>query len=71
MEYVFKSENLTKKYGSFTALDNLNLTIPNGAIYGFVGKNGAGDDIARRLRRKNKALENNKRSVLEAFSYPR
>lgn len=49
MEYVFKSENLTKKYGSFTALDNLNLTIPKGAIYGFVGKNGAGKTTLIRL----------------------
>ena len=38
METVFKSENLCKKYGSFTALSDLNMEIPKGAIYGFVGK---------------------------------
>ncbi|MBP5608320.1 MAG: ABC transporter ATP-binding protein [Lachnospiraceae bacterium] len=42
MEFVFKSENLCKKYGGFTALNDLNMEIPKGAIYGFVGKNGAG-----------------------------
>lgn len=49
MEYVFKCENLTKKYGSFTALNNLNLQIPKGSIYGFVGKNGAGKTTLIRL----------------------
>ncbi|MCT2534208.1 ABC transporter ATP-binding protein [Aquibacillus koreensis] len=34
--------NLTKKYGSFTALNNLNLTIEKGSVFGFVGPNGAG-----------------------------
>ncbi|MDQ1331452.1 MAG: transporter ATP-binding protein [Thermodesulfobacteriota bacterium] len=35
-------ENLTKKYGEFTAVSNLNLTIPKGEIFGFIGPNGAG-----------------------------
>lgn len=34
--------NLTKKYGSFTALEGLNLTIDKGTVFGFVGPNGAG-----------------------------
>ncbi|TYS16679.1 ABC transporter ATP-binding protein [Rossellomorea vietnamensis] len=34
--------NLTKKYGSFTALDNLNLSIEKGTVFGVVGPNGAG-----------------------------
>jgi len=33
---------LTKKYGTFTAVDKLNLNIPAGEIYGFLGPNGAG-----------------------------
>ena len=36
------AENLTKKYQTFTAVDNLNLTVKNGAIFGFLGHNGAG-----------------------------
>jgi ABC-2 type transport system ATP-binding protein len=34
--------DLTKKYGKFTALDSLNLTIEKGSVFGFVGQNGAG-----------------------------
>lgn len=33
---------LTKRYGQFTALDNLNLTLEEGTVFGFVGANGAG-----------------------------
>jgi len=35
-------ENLTKKYGEFTAVSNLSLTVPKGEIFGFIGPNGAG-----------------------------
>jgi ABC-2 type transport system ATP-binding protein len=34
--------DFTKKYGDFTAVDNLNLTIPKGEFFGFLGPNGAG-----------------------------
>jgi ABC-2 type transport system ATP-binding protein len=34
--------NLTKRYGTFTALDNLNLSIAKGTVFGVVGPNGAG-----------------------------
>ncbi|MCI1589494.1 ABC transporter ATP-binding protein [Heyndrickxia oleronia] len=39
---MIEIQNLTKKYGSFTALDTLNLTIGKGCVFGFVGQNGAG-----------------------------
>ena len=39
---MIKTENLTKRFGDFTALDNLSCTIQNGCIYGMVGSNGAG-----------------------------
>ena len=42
MENVLKVNGLTKRYAGFTALNEINMTIPRGAIYGFVGKNGAG-----------------------------
>ena len=35
-------KNLTKTFGGFTALKDLNMTIPKGAVYGLVGPNGAG-----------------------------
>lgn len=34
--------SLVKKFGSFTAVDQLNLNVPEGSIYGFLGPNGAG-----------------------------
>ena len=35
-------ENLTKRYGNFTAVSGLSLTVKPGEIYGFLGPNGAG-----------------------------
>ncbi|MFH1239352.1 MAG: ATP-binding cassette domain-containing protein, partial [bacterium] len=39
---MIKINNLTKKFGSLVAIDNLNLDIPQGEIFGFLGPNGAG-----------------------------
>ncbi|MFH1074135.1 MAG: ABC transporter ATP-binding protein [Candidatus Firestonebacteria bacterium] len=39
---MIKIENITKKYGNFTAVDNLSLDIKKGEIFGFLGPNGAG-----------------------------
>ena len=39
---MIQTEGLTKKYGDFTAVDNVDLSIPAGEIYGFLGPNGAG-----------------------------
>jgi ABC-2 type transport system ATP-binding protein len=39
---VLKINNLTKRYGKLTALDNLDLTIEAGNIYGLLGPNGSG-----------------------------
>jgi ABC-2 type transport system ATP-binding protein len=36
------TKNLTKRYGEFTALDSLSLTLERGRILGFIGPNGAG-----------------------------
>lgn len=36
------THNLTKKYGEFTAVDNLNLAVRQGEIFGLLGPNGAG-----------------------------
>ncbi len=35
-------ENLTKKFGDFTAVDNVNFSVKKGEIFGFLGANGAG-----------------------------
>lgn len=39
---VLKTENLTKRYGDFCALDNLSIEVSRGEILGFIGPNGAG-----------------------------
>lgn len=39
---MLRIENLTKKFGTFTAVDNINLEILKGDLYGFLGENGAG-----------------------------
>ena len=49
MTPVLTASNLTKRYGSFTALDGLTMTVPQGAIYGLVGRNGAGKTTLIRL----------------------
>lgn len=42
MENIIKIENLTKRYGKARGIDNINLEIEEGTIYGFIGQNGAG-----------------------------
>jgi ABC-2 type transport system ATP-binding protein len=41
-EYIINAQNLTKKFGDFLAVDNLNLKIKKGEVFGFLGPNGAG-----------------------------
>lgn len=41
-EIVLQTNNLTKKYKDFVALDNATITIHKGDIYGLIGRNGAG-----------------------------
>lgn len=41
-EYLLETRNLSKQYGKFIAVNNVNLHIKKGAIYGFIGRNGAG-----------------------------
>ena len=49
MEYVLETNGLSKRYRDFTALNGLNMHIPKGSIYGFVGRNGAGKTTLIRL----------------------
>lgn len=49
MDYVLEAKTLTKKYKNFKALDELIMKIPQGAIYGLVGKNGAGKTTLIRI----------------------
>src|SRR5256712_7398372 len=40
---------LTKKYGSFTAVDAIDLSVPDGELFGFLGPNGAGKTTTLRM----------------------
>jgi ABC-2 type transport system ATP-binding protein len=40
---------LTKRYGSFTAVDNIDLDVPRGELFGFLGPNGAGKTTTLRM----------------------
>jgi ABC-2 type transport system ATP-binding protein len=46
---VIQTNNLTKKFGEFTALDKVSLEVNEGEIYGFIGPNGAGKSTTIRL----------------------
>ena len=41
--------NVTKKYGKYNALTNINISLERGKIYGLIGKNGAGKTTMMRI----------------------
>jgi ABC-2 type transport system ATP-binding protein len=47
--YVISAENLTKRFGSFTAVDSITFNVNRGEILGFLGANGAGKTTAIRM----------------------
>lgn len=49
MDYIFRTNALSKRYRRFRALDELTMNVPKGSIYGFVGRNGAGKTTLIRL----------------------
>lgn len=48
-EYVLKTNHLSKKYQNNMALNNVDLSIVKGSIYGFIGQNGAGKSTLIRV----------------------
>ncbi len=46
---VIEVENLTKRFGSFTAVENISFSVEKGEIFGFLGANGAGKTTAMRM----------------------
>lgn len=48
-EIVISVKELTKKFGSFTAVDHITLQVRRGEIFGFLGENGAGKTTAMRM----------------------
>lgn len=49
MKYILQTNKLTKKYKNFWALKGLSMHVPQGSIYGLVGRNGAGKTTLIRL----------------------
>ena len=49
MEYMITTKQLTKKYKSFAAVQNVSLNIRKGSIYGFLGPNGAGKSTTMKM----------------------
>lgn len=48
-DIAIQTRGLTRRFGDFTAVDNLDLTIATGTIYGFLGPNGCGKSTSMRL----------------------
>lgn len=46
---ILETTQLSKKYGDFTALSSINLSMEKGCIYGLIGKNGAGKSTLLKL----------------------
>lgn len=49
MEYIIETENLVKQYGAATIVDDINIHVPNGSVYGFLGRNAAGKSTAMKM----------------------
>ena len=48
-EYAVKTENLTRRFGKFVAVDNVSIEVQAGEIFGFLGANGAGKTTIIRM----------------------
>jgi ABC-2 type transport system ATP-binding protein len=48
-EPIIDIQGIVKRYGDFTAVDNLSFSVPRGAIYGLLGPNGAGKSTTIRM----------------------
>lgn len=64
---VLKTNELTKKYKDFIALDHVNITIEKGDVYGLIGRNGAGKTTLMKLVT---TLANKTTGTFELFGTP-
>ncbi len=46
---MIQLKGLTKRYGTFTAVNSLDLSVPRGELFGFLGPNGAGKTTTLRM----------------------
>ena len=47
--YALEVKNLSKTFGALKAVDNASFTVPEGAIFGLIGRNGAGKTTTIRM----------------------
>lgn len=78
---MLKVENLTKNYGVFEVLKDISFQVPEGCIYGFLGKNGAGKTTTMNILTglinynsgniliNGKDFKTNKRQLLKTIGY--
>jgi ABC-2 type transport system ATP-binding protein len=48
-DIAIRTENLTRKFGDFTAVSNVNITVQHGEVFGFLGPNGSGKTTVIKL----------------------
>ena len=68
---IIKVENLVKKFGNFTANDNLTFEVYKGEIFGFLGANGAGSNLSATVNSTEvkKLMKHNGLAVLILFDF--
>ena len=49
MNFAIKTTNISKRYGNNLAVNKVNINVPEGSVYGFVGENGSGKTTIMRL----------------------
>ena len=49
MAALIELQGITKRYGDLTAVEDLSLSIEEGAVFGFIGPNGAGKTTTMRI----------------------
>ena len=67
-ELLLQTRNLTKQYGRHRAVDDVNMHIKKGAIYGFIGRNGAGKTTCLKMI---SGLSTPSYGEIEMFGYKR
>src|SRR5688572_16861711 len=49
MTSIIETQGLTRRFGALTAVDQIDLHVPQGAVYGFLGPNGSGKTTTIRM----------------------
>ena len=49
MTIAIQTQGLTRRFGDFTAVDNVSLSLEEGGVYGFLGPNGSGKSTTIRM----------------------